>query len=76
MKKLFLSLALLGLTVGCKSQTTDVTDTSVPAADCAVSCDSEMKAECSDMKKAECSDMKKAECSEQKTCPVTGKVMN
>jgi len=68
MKKLFLSVALLGLAASCKSQTTDVTDTSVaPEAACATACDSEMKAECSDMK---------AECSEQKVCPVTGKVMN
>jgi hypothetical protein len=71
MKKLFLSVALLGLAAACKSQSTEVTDTSVPAADCATecatTCEGDMKA---------CDGEMKAECAEQKVCPVTGKVMN
>ena len=71
MKKLFLSVALLGLAVSCKSTTTDVTDTSAPAPDCAVEC----ATECDDAAK-ECDAAAKAECTEATVCPVTGKAIN
>lgn len=70
MKKAILSVALASLAFACKSQTTEVTDTSAPAA-------AECKTECAltcEEKKAECAT--KSECKEQKVCPVTGKVTN
>ena len=71
MKRILITLALAGAAVACKSQSTEVTDTSAPAAttECAAECTEGMKGECSDAAKAECS-------SEAKTCPVTGKVIN
>lgn len=65
MKRIAIALVLAGAAFACKSQTTEVTDTSVPAAE---STECEMK--------AECSDAAKAECSEAKVCPVTGKQIN
>jgi hypothetical protein len=70
MKKFLVAFALAGVAVACKSQSTEVTDTSAPA-ECTAAC----ATECSD-KAAECSDAAKAECAESgKVCPVTGKVM-
>ena len=69
MKKAILSVALASLAFACKSQSTEVTDTSAPASmECTTECTMtpEEKAACAE----------KAECSEQKVCPVTGKVMN
>ncbi|MEM7309803.1 MAG: hypothetical protein AAF682_24215 [Planctomycetota bacterium] len=65
MKKLFLSFALLGLAVSCKSTTTDVTDTSEPAGECATACETV----CDDEAAESCD-------SEAMVCPVTGKVSN
>ena len=67
MKKLLLSVALLGLAVACKSQATNVTDTSAPTPECTSECASDCDAGC---------DAMKAECSETKVCPVTGKAIN
>ena len=67
MKKAILSVAIASLAFACKSQTTDVTDTSAPAS---AECMKECATEC-DMSAAD-----KAECTEAKVCPVTGKVMN
>jgi hypothetical protein len=70
MKKLVIALALTGAAFGCKSQSTEVTDTSAPvaaeSAECAAACDA-TKAECTDAAKAECA---------TKVCPVTGKQIN
>ena len=68
MKRIAIAFVLAGAAVACKSQSTEVTDTSAPAA-------AECATECSDMK-AECTDAAKAECSEAKVCPVTGKTIN
>jgi len=69
MKRIAIAFLLAGAAVACKStDSTEVTDTSAPAA-------AEGATECSEMK-AECTDATKAECSEAKVCPVTGKTIN
>jgi hypothetical protein len=67
MKKLLLSVALVGLAVACKSQATNVTDTSAATPECTKECATECATGCDTMK---------AECSDQKVCPATGKAIN
>ena len=71
MKKLVIALALTGAAFGCKSQSTEVTDTSAPVAECATT---DCAASC-DAAKGECTEAQKAECA-GKVCPVTGKQIN
>ena len=56
MKKLFLSLALLGFAVACSSTTTtEVTDTSTPALECTTDCEVDCALTCEESGKTFCS---------------------
>ena len=70
MKRIAIAFVLAGAAVACKSQSTEVTDTSAPAA---TECTSECTSECG---KGECTATKTECSSEAKVCPVTGKVIN
>ncbi len=71
MKKLLISLALVGVVVACKSQTTEVTDTSMPAMDCTSECTTACETTCDVSGETYCSEAMeayKSECSDKSEC--------
>ena len=70
MKKLFLLISIIALSVACRASGANMHDSSCTGKDCA---------ECTEAQKENCQDCKgeKAECkAEGQVCPVTGKSMN